>query len=150
MRVSLLSAMLVLTACTGAVQEQSSRSWTTRHAQACPAPSDPAAMAALPLARPRDPSPSQMEMAHHAVKIVPPLYPLCAKQMNIGGIVDFAFTLEPDGSVGDFKVIQELPTGFGFAAAGAAVFGQWKFPPHLVDGKAVATPATYRFTWKLS
>jgi len=107
---------------------------------------DAATMALLPET---GTSPSPSIKFDRPSKIVPPRYPICAENMHLSGFVDLAFTLQPDGSVGDFHVTREMPAGFGFGAAATAVFGQWKFPPHLVDGKAVATQATYRFTWKL-
>lgn len=139
-RLSPLLVLLLLTACAGGTQPAN-----------CPPPPDAATMALLPKMGENAPSvPPPAGKLEHPVKIVPPLYPSCALQMHINGYVDFAFTLEADGSVGDFKVTKEMPAGFGFAAAGSAVFGQWKFPPHLVDGKAVAAQSFYRFTWKLN
>jgi hypothetical protein len=40
--------------------------------------------------------------------------------------------------------------GFGFADAAKAAFMNWKFAPHLVDGKPVATTAYYRFTFRIN
>ena len=140
MRLSPLLVMLLLTACAGGTQPAN-----------CPSPPDAATMASLPETGEHNPAvPPPPGKLARPVKTVPPLYPSCALQMHINGYVDFAFTLKPDGSVGDFKVIQEMPAGFGFAAAGSAVFGQWKFPPKLIDGKGVAPPAFYRFTWLLN
>jgi len=131
--------MLLLTACAGGTQPAN-----------CPPPPDAATMALLPKTDEHGPSlPPPPGKLEHPVKTVPPLYPSCALQMHLNGYVDFAFTLEPDGSVGDFKVIKEMPAGFGFAAAGSAVFGQWRFLPKMVIGKELATQAFYRFTWKL-
>jgi len=69
---------------------------------------------------------------------------------RVSGVVDFQFTLEADGSVGDLKVQQEVPAGFGFADAAKAAFVHWKFAPNLVDGKPVATTAYYRFTSRIN
>jgi protein TonB len=67
----------------------------------------------------------------------------------VTGVVDFEFTVEADGSVGDPKLIQEVPAGFGFADAAMAVFPQFKFKPRLVDGMPVAFPGTYRFNFRM-
>ena len=108
----------------------------------CPAAPDPATVVVAPL-------PSDIPVAGTPVKHVLTHYPVCAVGRNVSGIVDFAFTVEADGSVGDPKIIQEVPGGFGFGAAAMAVFPQWKFTPRLVDGKPVAFPGTYRFTFKV-
>jgi outer membrane biosynthesis protein TonB len=66
----------------------------------------------------------------------------------MNGLVDFAFTIQPDGSVNDVQVVQEVPQCFGFAGAAGKVFPRWQFPPQVIDGKAVAVQATYRFRFK--
>jgi hypothetical protein len=82
------------------------------------------------------------------IKIVPPLFPICASEREVSGIADFAFTVQPDGSVGDIKLLQEVPAGFGFAQAAEAVLPQWQFQPKLISGKPAAFPVTYRFTMR--
>ncbi|HTJ63742.1 MAG TPA: TonB family protein [Alphaproteobacteria bacterium] len=76
-------------------------------------------------------------------------YPARALDAGKSGFVDFVFTIEPDGSVGDLKMVQEVPAGYGFAAAAAKAFPSWKFQPKSVDGKPVATLARYRVTFQL-
>jgi TonB family protein len=77
------------------------------------------------------------------------VYPDIAADRNISGYVDFAFIIEPDGSVGDPQVIAEVPDGYGFAAAAKKAFPKWRFEPELVDGRPVAAPATIRVVFKL-
>ncbi len=77
------------------------------------------------------------------------VYPDGAADRNVSGYVDFAFIIEPDGSVGDPQVIAEVPDGYGFATAAKKAFPKWRFAPKLVDGKPVAAPATIRITFKL-
>ena len=77
------------------------------------------------------------------------VYPERAADAGVGGYVEFAFIIEPDGSVGDPQVIAEVPDGYGFAAAAKKAFPKWRFEPKLVDGKPVAAPATIRVTFKL-
>jgi periplasmic protein TonB len=78
-----------------------------------------------------------------------PEYPEGAIKRKIEGYVDINFTIKPDGSVGEPKVVYEVPRDYGFAAAAMRAFVQWKFQPNIVEGTAIATPATYRFTFKL-
>jgi TonB family protein len=80
--------------------------------------------------------------------IVRPDYPAKAESSNVEGYVDFEFTIEPDGSVGDPKVVSEIPQGYGFAASAEAVFPRWKFSPRLVAGKPVPISARYRFSFR--
>jgi TonB family protein len=77
------------------------------------------------------------------------VYPERAADAGVGGYVEFAFIIEPDGSVGDPQVIAEVPDGYGFAVAAKKAFPKWRFEPKLVDGKPVAAPATIRVTFKL-
>ena len=80
---------------------------------------------------------------------VPPLYPEYALNRHMEGFVDFEFTIEPDGSVADAKVIREFPENAGFAANAKRVFGRFTFAPDIVNGVPVATPARYRMAFKL-
>ena len=78
-----------------------------------------------------------------------PTYPDRAEDRQISGYVDFDFTIEPDGTVGDPKVVAEVPEGYGFASAAQKVFPRWKFEPKTVNGKAVPAPARIRVTFRL-
>jgi periplasmic protein TonB len=83
--------------------------------------------------------------------VVHPLYyPRLAEEKHIEGFVDFEFTIAPDGSVVDPRITREEPANFGFAQAAAQVFGYWKFPPDIVNGVAVSTPARYRMSFILA
>jgi protein TonB len=75
-----------------------------------------------------------------------PHFPSCADYRHVSGIVDVEFTVEPDGSVGDLEVVQEVPAAFGFGKAFSDAFAQWKFEPKLVEGKPTAFRAHYHFT----
>ena len=76
-------------------------------------------------------------------------YPARALDAGKSGFVDFVFTVEPDGSVGDLKMVQEVPSGFGFATAAEKALPTWRFKPKLVDGKPVPSLARYRVTFQL-
>jgi TonB family protein len=94
--------------------------------------------------------PSDNRTPRKPISIVTPIYPAIAEDYQIEGYVDFEFIVEPDGSVGEPKVENEAPEIFGFADAALKVFSKWKFTPEIVDGKAVATHAFYRFSFKLA
>jgi protein TonB len=100
-------------------------------------------------------SQTQTETAPAVINNPVPLYrgglvfPERAAAMNQSGYVDFAFTIEPDGSVGDAEVLSESPKGYGFAAAARKAFANWKFAPKRVDGKPVAAPAQIRIAFQL-
>ncbi len=77
------------------------------------------------------------------------VYPERAVEHDASGYVDFDFIIEPDGTVGDPRVIAEVPDGYGFAASAKKAFPHWRFKPQLVDGKPVAAPARIRVSFKL-
>jgi TonB family protein len=77
------------------------------------------------------------------------VYPDRAAEAGMSGYVDFSFIIEPDGSVGNPQVIDEVPDGYGFATAAKKAFPKWHFEPKLVDGKPVAVPAQIRVTFQL-
>jgi len=109
----------------------------------CPAAPDPATIVVGPL-------PSDIPVAGRPVKYVSTHYPVCAEGREVPGVVDFTLTIEPDGSVADLQVIQEVPAGFGFAKSGLDALPGWKFEPKLVDGKPVASKAVIRLNWKMA
>jgi TonB family protein len=153
------SLLMMLTACaSGCAQNNASDGATARNGAPaspttlntgnCPAAPDPATVKIDPLPLIHSPSPDGQTTKAKPIKIVHPLFTECAIYRGVSGIVDFAFTVEPDGSVGDVKIIQEVPAGFGFAQAAEAVIPQWQFQPRLIDGKPVAFPASYRITMR--
>jgi len=79
------------------------------------------------------------------LQAVPPHYPECASLRRVDGVVDLEFTVNPDGSVKDFRVLQEAPAGFGFAQALLTTFVRWKFQPKTVNGQAMETKGYFRF-----
>jgi protein TonB len=77
------------------------------------------------------------------------MYPLKARIADKTGYVDLRFTIEPNGSVGDLRVIAEVPPGYGFADAAEKAFATWRFQPRLMNGKPAAASAIYRVTFRL-
>ena len=78
------------------------------------------------------------------------VYPDRAADMGREGYVDFDFTIEPDGTVGDPRVVAEVPDGIGFAEAAKKAFPKWRFKPMMKDGHPVAAPAHIRVSFKLA
>jgi protein TonB len=78
------------------------------------------------------------------------IYPDRAAELGREGYVDFDFIIEPDGTVGDARVVAEVPDGVGFARAAKKAFPQWRFSPMMKDGHPVAAPAHIRVSFKLS
>jgi len=78
------------------------------------------------------------------------VYPERAANLEREGYVDFDFIIEPDGTVGDPVVVEEVPDGMGFAAAAKKAFPKWRFNPMTKDGVPVAAPARIRVSFKLS
>ena len=76
-------------------------------------------------------------------------FPARAEEAGISGYVDFDFTIEPDGTVGDPHMIAETPAGYGFATAAMKAFAKWRFTPMTKDGQPIAAPARIRISFKL-
>jgi len=95
------------------------------------------------------PDSANIQSPGRPVYMSPPIFPTKAMEHRISGYVDLTFTLQPDGSVADPKVVDEVPANMGFAEAMLRVFPRWKFSPKIVNGVAVAVPAKYRFTFIL-
>jgi len=70
-----------------------------------------------------------------------PRYPLPALRARIEGQVDVAFTVQPDGSVRDVRLLSSTPGGM-FDASALAVAQRWRFE---ATGQAHASSRTVRF-----
>lgn len=105
----------------------------------CPKAPDPKTLTVQP-------PPAEIPETGTALMRVPPEFPICAEHNGVGGVIDLVFTVQPDGSVGDVQVAQEVPAGFGLAAAAVKAVSQWQYRPKFVDGKTVAFRTRARFT----
>jgi len=76
-------------------------------------------------------------------------FPERAADAGRSGYVDFTFTIEPDGSVGDAQIVSEVPPGYGFATAARKAFATWRFKPMTRNGRAVAASARIRVSFEL-
>ncbi|MET1254682.1 energy transducer TonB [Aliikangiella maris] len=81
--------------------------------------------------------------------IIEPRYPRKAAMEGIEGWVRFEFTVSPDGSPKDVKVIDAQPKRIFERDARKAIY-KWKFKPRVIDGKAVEQPnMRYTMEFKL-
>ena len=78
-----------------------------------------------------------------------PQYPREARMKGIEGWVEIEFTIEPDGSVSDPKVVNSEPRRVFDRDAIRAIY-KWKFKPRIVDGKPVARRATQTLEFSLN
>lgn len=80
---------------------------------------------------------------------IEPQYPREALVEGISGYVVIEFTIEPDGSVADPKILESQPRRMFDRNAVRAIY-KWKFKPRIVDGKPVARRATQRLEFNLA
>lgn len=74
---------------------------------------------------------------------IEPQFPREALLKGIDGWVEIEFTIEPDGSVSDPKVVDSQPPRIFDRNALRAIY-KWKFKPRVVDGRPVARRARQR------
>ena len=79
---------------------------------------------------------------------IEPQYPREALIEGISGWVEIEFTIEPDGSVSDPKILSSNPRRMFDQNAIRAIY-KWKFKPRIEDGKPVARRATQRLEFNL-
>ncbi|MEN8718672.1 MAG: energy transducer TonB, partial [Oceanococcaceae bacterium] len=68
---------------------------------------------------------------------------------RIEGWVKLEFTINPDGTVSDPRVVEAQPRRVFDSEARRAIL-KWKFKPRVVDGKPVAHRATQTIEFKLA
>jgi len=69
---------------------------------------------------------SASQVAPKLLRDAAPRYPLAARNRRIEGSVQVAFTIQPDGSVGDVRTISAQPEGL-FEQAALAAASRWQF-----------------------
>lgn len=80
---------------------------------------------------------------------IEPQFPREALIKGIEGWVEVEFTIEPDGTVSDPKVLAAEPRRIFDREAIRAIY-KWKFKPRIVDGKPVSRRASQRLDFKLN
>jgi protein TonB len=71
----------------------------------------------------------------------PPRYPQRALMRHVEGKVVLEFTINPDGSVSDARVVKAEPPGY-FEQSALRAISRWRFHPKVVAGKAISRTAT--------
>lgn len=79
---------------------------------------------------------------------IEPQFPREALLKGIEGWVEIEFTIEPDGSVSNPRVVAADPPRVFNRNAIRAIF-KWKFKPRIVDGRPVARQARQRMDFTL-
>lgn len=80
---------------------------------------------------------------------IEPQFPREALLKGINGWVELEFTIEPDGSVSDPKVVDSQPRRIFDRNALRAIY-KWKFKPRIVDGKPIARRARQRMDFTIN
>ena len=78
-------------------------------------------------------------------KEVKPAYPGAALQAGVSGNVTLECVVNPDGSVGEVRVVQPVEPSLDQAAVDA--LKQWRFKPGTKDGQAVPVMVTVEMTF---
>ena len=81
------------------------------------------------------------------LKNVQPSYPDIAKQARVQGVVILECTIDPDGRVGEVKVLRGIPL---LDAAAVEAVRQWVYTPTLLHGVPVPVIMTVTVNFKLS
>lgn len=92
---------------------------------------------ALPMRDPVATAPPAPPEVPVRIALMPPAYPVAAREQHIGGKVMLLVDVDAHGNVAKAIVEKAQPEGVFDAAALEAV-GKWKFTPAMKDGKAVA------------
>lgn len=77
------------------------------------------------------------------VATIPPQYPREAQMQGIEGYVRIEFTINPDGSVSDARVIDAQPRRGIFDREALRAISRWRFRPKVEDGVAVPSRGAY-------
>ncbi|MEL7296494.1 MAG: energy transducer TonB [Pseudomonadota bacterium] len=83
------------------------------------------------------------------IVMIQPQYPREALLDGTEGWVKLGFTIEADGSVSDVEVLESQPRRIFDRAARQALY-KWKFKPRVVDGQAIARPASFTLDFKMN
>lgn len=105
-------------------------------------PSPTAASAQTKKAVPKEqpPAPAVKRVAPQPLHVFAPHYPASALSNREKGTVTVAFTIQPDGSTADIRIVSSEPSGVFDSAARAAV-SRWLFRPATANGMPVASNA---------
>lgn len=77
------------------------------------------------------------------VAAIPPQYPRDALMQGLEGWVRVEFTINPDGSVSNARVVDASPRRGIFDREALRAITRWRFKPKVLDGEAIASRAGY-------
>ena len=83
------------------------------------------------------------------VAAIPPQYPRDALMQGLEGWVRVEFTINPDGSVSDARVVDANPRRGIFDREALRAITRWRFKPKVQDGEAIASRAGYTIDFKM-
>ncbi len=83
------------------------------------------------------------------LKQVPPNYPSVAKNASVAGDVELEAVINPDGKVGDVRIVRSLDKRFGLDDEAVRVAKLWLFAPARKDGFPVPVIVTIVVQFKL-
>lgn len=83
------------------------------------------------------------------VAAIPPQYPRDALMQGLSGWVRVEFTINPDGSVSDARVVDAHPRRGIFDREALRAITRWRFKPKVQDGVAIASRAGYTIDFKM-
>ncbi|MET0065161.1 MAG: energy transducer TonB [Candidatus Thiodiazotropha sp.] len=78
----------------------------------------------------------------------PPRYPQRALMRRLEGKVILEFTINPDGSVSDARVVEAHPPGY-FEQSALRAIARWQFHPRIVAGNPVSRTARQTISYTL-
>ena len=78
----------------------------------------------------------ELDQAPQPIVRVPPVYPYKAREQGIEGAVQVKLLVNPDGSVGEFHILDARPRGL-FEDAVSKCVPQWRFNPGTIEGETV-------------
>lgn len=78
-----------------------------------------------------------------------PRYTSDAMRARIEGTVALAVTVQPDGTIGDVRVLQSLDPTYGLDAAAVATAQSWRFTPGTRAGEPVPVRVMIEFEFNL-
>jgi len=87
--------------------------------------------------------PTSLAMAKATKKVVPEV-PSMARQLHLKGEQEVAVTVSPSGDVEDASVLKGNAI---FTNTSLNAVKQWKFTPHVIDGKPVKMKTTIVFNY---
>lgn len=83
------------------------------------------------------------------VAAIPPQYPRDALMQGLEGWVRVEFTINPDGSVSNARVVDAHPRRGIFDREALRAITRWRFKPKVQDGEAIASRAGYTIDFKM-